>query len=123
MQAVSSTVNTVKKKVGQHILDMAKQVKDCKFLVIVGTESEFAAVGFGILISYMGRILVCDNCNEQKTVDEKWYYIPVLNRVFCKECFDNWVKSAEHYSEDDAYEKRYFDAYKDEFVKLGIWDD
>lgn len=104
------------------ICDMAKQFKQSKFLVIEATEAEFAAIGFGFPIQFVGRVIVCDNCNEQIN-GETCYFIPVLNRVFCKECFDHWNATAEHFSEDDSYEKVHYDGVKNKLIEIGVWED
>ena len=99
---------------------MAKQYKDSKFLVIEAFESEFAAIGFGVNVQFVGRILVCDNCNEQIS-GKTCYYVPVLNRVFCKECFEHWNATAKHFSDDDSYERVHFEGVKAKLEKCGLW--
>lgn len=100
---------------------MARKFKNDKFLVIEGTEAEFAAIGFGFQVQFVGRILVCDHCNEQ-IAGRKCYYIPVLNGVMCEECFSNWIETAEHFPEDDHYEKVHFDGVRDKLDKYGLWE-
>ncbi len=99
---------------------MAKQFKESKFLVIEGSETDFAAIGFGVPVQFVGRILVCDNCNEQ-IAGQTCYYVPVLNQVFCKECFDKWNATAKHFSEDDNYERVHFDGIKSKLEEYGLW--
>lgn len=101
---------------------MARQFKDSRFLIIEGTSQEFQCIGFGIEVRLVGHIIVCDNCNSSEHSDE-WYYIPVLNRVFCKKCFEHWNKTATYYEEDAEYERRYFEIYKNELSNNGFWED
>jgi hypothetical protein len=102
---------------------MAKQFKNSQFLIIVGSEMEFTAIGFGVQIHFAGRILVCDNCNNSSEDYDEWYYVPVLNRVFCKKCFEKWNRTATYFSEDAEYEHRYFEGTKAKLEKLGLWED
>ena len=106
---------------------MAKKV-DSKFLIIEAKASEFLAVGFGGggettqgmvtegpfegcgFISMEGGVFMCcDDCNEDIPEDATCYYVAVLNRVFCKDCFESWHESATYYPEDAPYEKRSYD--------------
>lgn len=66
--------------------------------------------GFGV-----GYELVCDNCNDAFFIDDKaeLYYIAVLNMVFCKDCYEEWVNKATYYPEDAAYELKRFNYYKE----------
>lgn len=52
---------------------------------------------------------VCDFCNKS---EYRGYYIAVLNRWYCDKCYDRWIKYAERYPEDSAYEKSNFERYK-----------
>lgn len=66
--------------------------------------------GFGI-----GCELVCDECNEPFFIDDEaeLYYIAVLNMVFCKSCYEEWVNNATYYAEDSAFELKRFNYYKE----------
>lgn len=46
---------------------------------------------------------VCDNCND--SLEDKAYYLPVANRVFCKGCFDGEINSLPCFEEDREYEQ------------------
>lgn len=46
---------------------------------------------------------VCDNCND--SLEDKAYYLPVANRVFCKRCFDGEINNLPSYEEDKEYEQ------------------
>lgn len=48
---------------------------------------------------YFGGI--CDSCNLRIT---SGYYIPVMNYVYCHDCFASWYKRAIYYQEDNEYE-------------------
>lgn len=99
---------------------MAKNVINEKgFKVIALTPNECFQVGFGY---YSGVIneLVCDNCNEIINNHNEVYYIPVLNRVFCKECFVSWYEDAERYTEDIRWETRKYNAFVSKAEQEGI---
>lgn len=62
--------------------------------------------------------LICDNCNtEIQEQSEDLYYIPELNRLFCKECGEDWIDNNPVYDEDIKYTKRNYNAIA---VKLGL---
>ena len=97
---------------------MAKNVINEKgFKIIALTTEECKDIGFGF--QYIDKRkdannycwdLVCDNCNGFLNYKKEVYYIPVLNRVFCKECLKDWYESATYYPEDKHYEIRKYDA-------------
>lgn len=81
---------------------MAKRViNDKGFKVIKLNPSECQKIDFG-LDTETSYQLICDNCNSLIYVD--CYYVAVLNRILCEECFDEWYDSAEHYPEDARWE-------------------
>lgn len=59
------------------------------------------------------KLLICDNCNDQIFDDEEEsiYYIAVLNMLFCKDCFDDYIENAPYYEEDKDYEKNHYNYY------------
>lgn len=90
---------------------MAKNVINEKgFKIIALSPDEYQEVGFGY--QYIDNIkdykwcwdLICDNCNKEITDEKEVYYVPVLNRVFDKDCLINWYLTAKYYSEDSEYE-------------------
>lgn len=87
---------------------MAKRIENSKgFLIIEMTPEEAIAIcKFG----YFGE-LICDDCNKSIKNEENVYYIPVLNRVFCKQCYEDWLNSATRYDEDINYENEHFEFY------------
>lgn len=52
---------------------------------------------------------VCDCCI--KSGEEIGMYIPVLNRWFCNNCYNEWHEKAKYYEEDKWYEE-------DKFLKM-----
>lgn len=56
-----------------------------------------------------GCLGICDFC---AVIPERGYYVAVLNRWLCKECFDEWYSDAERYQEDIPIEERNFERYK-----------
>lgn len=88
---------------------MAKNVINEKgFKVIALTPKECGLIGFGIIYDLFYE-LICDSCNELLNEHKEVYYIPVLNRVFCKDCFVKWYESAKVYPENKRYETQYYD--------------
>lgn len=79
-------------------------------IIELSPEEALRHAGFGI-----GCELVCDNCNEAFFIDDEaeLYYVAVLNMVFCKDCYEEWVNKATYYPEDAAYELKRFNYYKE----------
>jgi len=48
---------------------------------------------------------ICDGCGSINHI-KNGYAIPVLNSVYCKECFDKWSSDAIYYEEDRSYESK-----------------
>ena len=51
---------------------------------------------------------ICDHC---ATPAPRGYYVAVLNRWLCDDCFEEWVNDAEYYPEDTDIEQRNFNFY------------
>lgn len=97
------------------------------FLIIEGSLTEFVnKCGFGI----GNGLVVCDNCNTilkkdiqqkgifgkddkpiyYKTIDNsKYYYVAVLNMLFCKDCVEHFIANSPKYDEDAGYELRHYE--------------
>lgn len=54
------------------------------------------------IINKLHGLAICDSCNAKNM--QNGYLIPILNSVYCKECFDKWASRSKLYSEDEAYE-------------------
>lgn len=101
---------------------MAKRVDNSKdFLVIAMTPREAMDIcefGFKNVPNYeddtVEDILICDKCNDllsDESYTKEVYYVAVLNRLFCKRCYDNFIASATRYDEDMPIEEDYFNTY------------
>jgi hypothetical protein len=62
---------------------------------------------FGHRISFNGkRFTICDNCTA--AINKGSYiYVPVMNRVLCQRCFDDWQRNGKWFAEDNNYQNRY----------------
>lgn len=83
---------------------MARLIEFDKFLIIESSASE--------LYVATGGTGLCDSCARPS---DKGYYIAVLNRWFCPECFEKWKSTARYYPEDMEIEIRNFDFYAPRF--------
>ena len=85
---------------------MARKYENSKnFAIIELTFNEADNVGFGP---------ICDNCNDILMLShENVYYISVLNRLFCKNCLEEWINSpyTRRHEEDNHYEKVHYNYY------------
>ena len=119
---------------------MARQLENIKFKVIEGKGSEFLAIGlggsdnvqcgtidsgifagFGVINVEGGQYLVCDDCIKDIGKDDTCYYIAVLNRIFCKDCYEEWLANATYYEEDADTEFRNFAVYQRKLERQGLW--
>jgi hypothetical protein len=49
--------------------------------------------------------------------------VAVLNRVFCKKCYDEWIASAKYYPDDAPYEERNYKRTMLELKRAELWQD
>ena len=63
-------------------------------------------------LSRYGALGICDSCSEPTSVG---YYVAVLNRWLCPECYRKFVNTVDHYKEDEPIENRNFERYKQLF--------
>lgn len=88
---------------------MAKVIKaDKPFLLIECTAKELMdAVG-----SYAA---MCDWCANAFLGTDEGVYIAVLNRWFCKECYEEWIERSDYIPEDADIERKNFEFYAPRF--------
>lgn len=99
---------------------MAKNVTNEKgFKVIALKPKECQQIGFGFQ-DETDFELVCDNCNELINDELYVFYVCVLNRVFCKQCFQNWYEDAVRYPEDIQYEDNKYELIKSLIENRGL---
>lgn len=99
---------------------MAKNVTNEKgFKIIALKPDECKQIGFGFNQDYFDGIgdeevyeLLCDDCNKLINNELYVFYVCVLNRIFCKECFQNWYEDAVRYPEDARYENNKYESIK-----------
>ena len=92
---------------------MASQYKNDKGFLVIEMSYDEATIlcNFGCQTSEDTYFVVCDNCNNRLTEEDKIYYFAALNRAFCKECTDDIIANQERYDEDIDYEKRHYNYY------------
>ena len=60
-----------------------------------------------------GGLTICDDCNNP--INDDGHLIYILNRVYCKKCFEDWCHRATKYSDDIMLQKQnhinYYKAY------------
>lgn len=83
--------------------------------VVVATRKE--------MIAAFEETCECFLCQSELMADEKMYYIPVLDVVYCKRCFDFWLSTAVTYKVDLPKEKRNLDKIIDKFKEIGCLDE
>lgn len=69
-------------------------------------DADMRTLKFGISHEHKHVFALCDTC--MAAINKGAYiYVPVLNRILCQRCFDDWQKNGELYTEDDNYQNRY----------------
>lgn len=91
---------------------MAKQIigKNGHLCIEMTMTEAIDECGFGIPSDREG---LCDNCNERlfEEQEEPVYYVAVLNMLFCKDCFDDYIANAPYYEEDKQFEIDHYNYY------------
>ena len=74
-------------------------------IALLLNDADINILEFGILHNNK-RIVVCDSCVAP--INKGAYiYVPVLNRVLCQRCFDDWQKNGAWYEEDKNYQNKH----------------
>lgn len=67
-----------------------------------------------------GALGICDFCGK---VSSTGYYIPVLNRWYCDECFEEWQTRANRFEEDVPYEESNLNSWIDKLKKHNLLEE
>ena len=74
-------------------------------IALLLNDADINILDFGCLHNNK-RIVVCDSCVAP--INKGAYiYVPVLNRVLCQRCFDDWQKNGVYYEEDNNFQHKY----------------
>lgn len=83
---------------------MAKVVDNYKgFKVLEITRQEMMDK-----LTRYGCLGICDMCNRPISVG---YYVAVINRWMCKDCYNDFIKSIDRYEEDMKIENKNFNRF------------
>ena len=63
-----------------------------------------------------GGLAVCDYCNADM---EQGYLVYILNSCICPDCFNDWVKRAQTYTEDLNMQDEYQDEWYCHHINFG----
>lgn len=85
---------------------MAKLYKNEKGFKIIELNDEelkhlHDEIGFGC---------ICGKCNQ--IVETDYYYIAVLNDIYCKKCIKEFLSYSPYYPQDSEFENRRFESIK-----------
>lgn len=90
---------------------MAKKIKgkNGHLCIEMTVDEAVNECGFGIPDTES----VCDNCNTLLTLkqEEPVYFVAVLNMLFCKDCFDDYIENAPYYEEHKDFEIKHYNYY------------
>lgn len=74
-------------------------------IALLLNDADINILDFGILHNNK-RVIVCDSCVAPINKGS-YIYVPVLNRVLCQRCFDDWQKNGAWYEEDKNYQNKH----------------
>lgn len=90
----------------------------------ITTEKGFKVIEMGIddlMNCECGTMGVCDYCNvglaSPKGGGTPIYYVAVLNQLYCKSCYEDWLNEAKYCESDAEFEDANFAEWK---LKLAI---
>ena len=66
---------------------------------------------------------ICDKCGEYQDHIHYCYYVAVLNWFMCPKCFNEWLKRAKKYREDEAFEKIQYDNTVHRLKTFDLWEE
>jgi len=78
---------------------MKKEIKKTK------QGHTYFAINYDEMVNKLRGGGICDSCSPIKKM-KNGFLIPVLNSVYCEECFNKWCKDAVFYDEDIEYERQ-----------------
>lgn len=85
-----------------------------EFLIIQINAHEATELNFGIPVTGLNNVCLCETCNNE-CKPEDIYYVAGINEVMCKDCVEDYVKNMNHYIDDDSlnYEINHFNVIAD----------
>lgn len=69
-------------------------------------NADMRKLGFGFWHNKDNMVALCDACGVQINKGS-YIYVPVMNRILCQKCFEDWQKNGTWYPEDNNYQNRY----------------
>ena len=87
---------------------MANIVKNEKGFLIIEASSEDMMGRIG----HLGKMDYCDSCAKSS---ESYYYLPLMDKWVCKECYKEWYEGNVRNDEDLYIEIRNFNNMKRNF--------
>lgn len=86
-----------------------------QYKVVIATRKEFFAV--------RDDICDCHLCGDEVDLDDEMYYIPVLDVVYCRRCYELWCISVQYFKVDKPIEDKNLKNIVEKFEELGCWDE
>lgn len=60
-------------------------------------------------LSRYGTLGICDSCSSPAS---EGYYVAVLNRWYCPDCYRRFTNTVDHYKSNEPIESRNFERYR-----------
>lgn len=83
---------------------------------IVSNEKEFKVIHVETLDMWaIGSPAKCDYCTADMATPDGGYYIAVLNKIYCPQCYKRWLSEACRHPQDAPIEDRNYNTYRQIF--------
>ena len=83
---------------------------------IVSNEKGFKVIHVETLDMWaIGSPAKCDYCTADMATPDGGYYIAVLNKIYCPQCYKRWLSEACRHPQDAPIEDRNYNTYRQIF--------
>lgn len=83
---------------------------------IVSNEKGFKIIHVETLdMRVIGSPAKCDYCTADMATPDGGYYIAVLNKIYCPQCYKRWLSEARRHPQDAPIEARNYNTYRQIF--------
>lgn len=83
---------------------------------IVSNEKGFKVIHVETLDMWViGSPAKCDYCTTDMAPPDGGYYIAVLNKIYCPQCYKRWLAEARRHPQDAPIEDRNYNTYRQIF--------
>ena len=89
---------------------------------IVSNEKGFKVIHVETLDMWViGSPAKCDYCTADMATPDGGYYIAVLNKIYCPQCYKRWLSEARRHPQDAPIEARNYNTYRQILYFTSLW--